>query len=62
MQTGTLEREDTYLGNDKTKLKKGENDLYCMHVNGILLDVLHRRKTLMIIMTLKETCDGHTGG
>ena len=39
MLTATEEKEDAYLGNDKKKLKKRETDLYCMHVNGFLVQV-----------------------
>lgn len=43
MPRGAEEWEDAYLGNDKKKLKKGETDPYCMHVNGLLLHVFHRK-------------------
>lgn len=46
MLTGAAEWEDAYLGNDKKKLKKGEADPACVHVNGLSLACLK-----------KESCD-----
>lgn len=63
MPTRASEREDTYLGNNKKKLKKRKTDLYGMHVNGFLLHVFFTKKKILIIkIILMGMFDGSTGG